>query len=97
MKVLETHIFSFEEFSECDAIVKVICGYTPENGYDSPITINDWPLFHKVTVYVGENELRIERPYNFESRGHGSTTRPSILIEVPKNYKEEVINFINKH
>jgi hypothetical protein len=98
MEVLKTFVFSNEEYKDT-ILKKVICNYDfekQEYTRDSvPYSENEWPLFHKIIVYVGENRIRIERPYSKTGNKMGSTIYPSTLIDVPEIAMDEVKDFLN--
>ena len=96
MEVTRTFVSSCEEYKDT-VLQKIICGYDFEkNTYGStPYSINGWPLFHKLTVYVGKDEILVERPYAKNERPSGSTTYPAQLIKVPEAALDEVKNLLN--
>lgn len=99
MEVLRTFIFSDDEYKDT-ILSKVVCNYNFEKqeyvrGKCVPFSVNNWPLFHRIIVYVGENRIRIERPSAKTGSSMGSIIYPATLIDVPNAAMDEVKEFLN--
>jgi hypothetical protein len=94
MKVIDTYVFSSDEYKET-ILAKIILSYNfDKKEYSIPFSINGWPLFHKIIVYVGKEDIKIERPYCKTGGNYGSTTYPNTLIKVPEKLIGEVREFL---
>lgn len=99
MEVIKTFVFSAEEYQDT-ILKKVVCGYDFDKEeynefYSAPFSINGRPLFRRIIVYVGENKIKVERPYFKNERPMGSTTYYQTLIDVHSKAIEEVKEFLN--
>lgn len=99
MEVIKTFVFSAEEYEDT-ILQKVVCRYDFDkeeyNEFNStPFSINGSPLFNRIVVYVGENEIKVDRPYYKKEVYMGSTTYHSTLITVHSKAMDEVKEFLN--
>jgi len=98
MEVIKTFVFSAEEYQDT-ILQKVVCGYDFDKEeynefHSTPFSINGSPLFRRIVVYVGENDIKVERPYYKKEVYMGSTTYYQTLIKVHSKAMEEVKEFL---
>jgi hypothetical protein len=100
MKVLRTWIFTYEQFKNIKALKEIIQGIPNKNGWTPKVylTTNDYPNFHKITVYEvfesGNSEFYIERPYYSSVRSGSGTIYSEVLLKASEKQKEELTNIL---
>jgi len=99
MEVIKTFVFSDEEYRDT-ILHKIVCNYDFDKEeynefYSVPFSINGRPVFRRIIVYVGENRIKVERPYFKNQIPMGSTTYYQTLIDVHSKAMEELKEFLN--
>lgn len=99
MEVIKTFVFSAKEYQDT-ILQKVVCNYDFDEEkynefYSTPFSINGNPLFHRIIVYAGEKEIKVERPYFKNQRAMSNTTYHPTLLTVHSKAMDEVKKFLN--
>jgi hypothetical protein len=102
MRVLDTYVFTYEQFKEIEVLCDIVTEKYSEDqqkfGRDIYLTLNDWPCWFMITVLVvsnkGKTEVYVKRPYYKRSNSRGSTTYKETLIKANEAQQEKLLEEI---